>query len=173
MTIPLRLKNRSEGQPAQAVRLRELPLPPPQATKPKGLLELSTAELAFRTLAAFRAHPHISNVLTHISHANWGNVERSLNSILDVTATGEALSPLEQNIVDLMVAERGIAGRILKPYFLAVLQSLIEHARAERLIRHVEALFLELEWKAQQPAPSISMPIEPSQEPGDARSERQ
>lgn len=31
----------------------------------------SAAELAFRIYAVFRAHPHICNVLTHISRAKW------------------------------------------------------------------------------------------------------
>ena len=128
--------------------------------------ELSIAELAFRVLVAFRVHPHLSNVLTHISGANWAKVERSLNSILDLATTSGSLSPLEQNIIDLMCADRGITGRIMKPYFHAVLRRVLEPDRAERLIRHINALFLELEWKAQQPtraAPTQSEP--PSPEP--------
>ncbi len=128
-------------------------LPTVKAAKPRGFLKLSMAELAFRVLAAFRAHPHISNVLTHISHANRGNVERSLNSILDLTTTADGLSPLEQNIVNLTVVERGLTVRILKPYFSAILARPLENAGAERLIRQVEALFLGLERKAHQPAP--------------------
>ena len=113
--------------------------------------ELSIGELAFRVLVTFRVHPHLSNVLTHISGANWAKVERSLNSIFDLATTSGSLSPLEQNIVDLMCADRGITGRIMKPYFQAVLRRVLEPDHAERLIRHITALFLELEWKAQQP----------------------
>jgi len=114
--------------------------------------KLSTDELAFRTLALFRAHPHINNVLTHISRADWAMIERSLASILDPSTTSGTLSPLEQNIIDLMCADRGISGRILKPYFHALLHRFLEPRQAERIIRHVELLFLEIEWKAQQPA---------------------
>jgi hypothetical protein len=115
--------------------------------------KFSTAELAFRLSAAFRAHPHVSNVLTHISHAKWGEVERSINSILDPANMSDDLSPLGQNIVDLMVAERGITGKIMKPYFHAVLHRLLDPPQPDRLIRRIESLFLDLEWKAAHPSP--------------------
>ena len=66
MTIPLRLGHRAEYL-----------LPVVEYPKSEGGLELSTAELAFRIFAAFRAHPHINNVLTHISRASgsrWSNL---------------------------------------------------------------------------------------------------
>ena len=143
----------------------------PAATSPQSLsrAELSKARLAFRIFAAFRAHPHINNVLTHISRAKLVEVEQSLNRILDPATTSDSLSPLEQNIVDLMCAKRGITGKILKPYFQAALHRLLEPHHAERLIRHIDALFIELEWKAQQPAPSVPPPSEPSQELDNAR----
>jgi uncharacterized protein (DUF2249 family) len=126
--------------------------------------EPSIGELAFRVLVAFRLHPHLSNVLTHISGANWAKMERSLNSIFDLTTPSGSLSALDQNIVDLMCADRGITGRIMKPYFQAVLRRVLEPDHAQRLIRHIDALFLELEWKAQQPAraaPTQSEPLSP------------
>ena len=132
--------------------------------------ELSIGELAFRVRVAFRVHPHLSNVLTHISGANWAKVEQSLNSIFDVTTTSGSLSSLEQNIVDLMCADRGITGRIMKPYFHAVLRRVLEPDRAERLIRHIDTLFLELEWKAQQPARAAPIPSEPLPRARSARS---
>ncbi len=114
-------------------------------TRIKQPAELSTAELAFRIVAAFRAHPHISNVLTHISRSNWGGVERSLSRILDLATLSDDLSLLEQNIIDLMCAERGITGKILKPYFHAILQKLVLDDRAEGLLRHIQTLFAEVE----------------------------
>jgi hypothetical protein len=120
--------------------------------------KLSTEELAFRTVAAFRAHPHISNVLTHISCADWVRIERSLAFILDPATTSGTLSPLEQNIIDLMCADRGTSGRILKPYFHALIYSLLEARHAEWIILQVERLFREVEWKAQQPEPARSVP---------------
>lgn len=41
-----------------------------------------------------------------------------------------------------MVGERGITGRILKPYFLAALHGILKPSHAERLIRHINALYL-------------------------------
>ncbi|MGX4805475.1 hypothetical protein [Bradyrhizobium guangdongense] len=119
---------------------------------------LSTAELAFRIYASFRAHPHICNVLTHISRAKWSEVERSISSILDPATTSDELSPLGKNIIDLMVAERGITGKILKPYLHTVLHRLLDPAQSKRLTRHIEALYRDLEWKAQHTA----QPHEPS-----------
>lgn len=120
---------------------------------------LSTAELAFRIYVALRAHPHISNVLTHISQSNWSQVERAINVILEPAESGE-LSPLAQNIVELMCAERGITGKILKPYFRGVLKRLVDPHRAERLIGHLEALCAEIERKRQVPA---AAPVEPGE----------
>ncbi len=172
MTIPLRLKNRADMQSVGAAILGEYLPPAAEPAQSKDFLELSTAELAFRIFAAFRAHPHINNVLTHISRAKWVEMEKSLNRILDLSTTGDDLSPLEENITELMVGERGITGKILKPYFLAALHRMIEPSRAERLIRHINALYLELEWKVQHPSPA-PLPSEPSEEAGHVRSEPQ
>lgn len=111
----------------------------------KARATLSTEELAFKIFAVFRAHPHINNVLTHISGTNWARVEQALNSILDLTTNSDNLSQLERNIIDLMCADRGITGRLLKPYFHAALYRLLEPEVAERIIRHIELLFVELE----------------------------
>lgn len=168
MTVAVRPESPANVQPVPAARLREF-VPPDTRDR----LELSTAELAFRILAAFRAHPHINNVLTHISRARWGELEQSLNRILDVSATSDGLSPLEENIIDLMAGERGVTGRILKPYFQAALRRLLEPSRAARLLRHVSALYLELECKVQHPAPPVPAANEPSKGSGDARCEPQ
>ncbi|WP_271599428.1 hypothetical protein [Bradyrhizobium sp. CCBAU 45384] len=125
--------------------------------------KLPTAELAFRIYASFRAHPHICNVLTHISRAKWSEVERSISSILDPATTSDELSPLGRNIVDLIVAERGITGKILKPHFHAVLHRLLDPPQSERLIRHIEALFRDLELMAQHPAQPPARSIAPEE----------
>lgn len=161
MTIPLRLEIQLEGQPPQDA-LHGYSL---STERIADRLEFSTAELAFRVLAAFRAHPHITNVLTHISRAKWTEVEHALSRILDLSTTSDDLSPLEENIVDLMVGERGVTGKILKPYFQARLHRIVGPNHAQRLIRHVNALYLELEWKMQQPPPPIPISAdEPIQE---------
>jgi hypothetical protein len=118
--------------------------------------ELSTADLAFRVFAAFRAHPHISNVLTNISLSNWTRVEDALRAILDPATTSDRLSPLAHNILDLMCAERGITGRILKPYFHAVLHRLLDQSSAARLIGQAETLLAQLERTAECPPTDAS-----------------
>lgn len=172
MTIPLRPANTAEVQPARDAVLRDYLLPITELPKSKVRPALSTGELAFRIFAALRAHPHINNVLTHVSRAKWVEVERSLSRILDVSTTSDGLSPLEENIIDLMVGERGITGKILKPYFQAALHRLVEPSRAERLIRHINALYLELEWKVQHPPPA-QLPSEPLEEQDHVRAEPQ
>lgn len=62
-----------------------------------------------------------------------------------------------------MVAERGITGKILKPYFHAVLDRLLDPPQSERLIRHIEALFRDLEWKPQHPAQPPALSISPEE----------
>jgi hypothetical protein len=159
MTVSLRLQDQ-EAWPVQ-VDLSGVGLSPKTTTDRAHKIQVQsfTAELAFRVFAAFRAHPHISNVLTHISRSNWPQVEHALNVILDPAAS-EELSTLAQNIVDLMCAERGVTGRILKPYFHAVLERIVEPHDAERLIRHVEALFADIERKTTCPR---AVSIEPAE----------
>jgi hypothetical protein len=167
MIIPLRLENRAEVQPARGTILDEYPLPAQKRGDSEARRKASTSEIAFWIFAAFRAHPHINNVLTHISCANWIEVEKSLNRILDFSTTSDGLSPLEENIIELMVGERGITGKILKPYFQAGLQRILEPSLAERLIHHINALYLELEWKVQHPPP-VPLQSEVSREPDHA-----
>ena len=128
-----------------------LPIPIATSLKPEIETALSIADLAFRIFAAFRAHSHISNVLTHISRSNWKHVEGALNVILDPATTSDGLSPLTRNILDLMCADRGITGRILKPYFHAVLHRLLGPTGARQMIGHIEALHADLERMIEQP----------------------
>jgi hypothetical protein len=162
MTIPVRSEIQADARPMwRPILYQELPLRPAtvRSFETCSRPQLSTAELAYRIVAVFRAHPHINNVLTHISRANWAVVEHALNTILDPTTTSAGLSPLAQNIVDLMCAERGITGKILKPHFHAALYRLLGPNGAELLIRHIEALFLELKWNADHPAPAASSSV--------------
>jgi|SRR5581483_1022261 len=162
MTIPLRLAKQA-AQPIQDAIHPQYLLSTKELSG-SGRLEPSTPELSFRIFAAFRAHPHINNVLTHISRSKWREVEQALDRIFDLSTTSDGLSPLEENIVELMVGERGITGKILKPYFQAALRRMLEPGPAERLIRHITALYLELEWMVQHPTPA-PLQSEPSEDP--------
>lgn len=107
------------------------------------LSEFTQPRIAFGVVTAFRRHPHINNVLTHISCSNWDSVERALLIIFGpLTEVGD-LSPLAENVMILMCGEHGITGRILKPYFRNVLEALLPSQEAERLIEHVKHLFAE------------------------------
>lgn len=110
--------------------------------------EIAVGDLAFLVVAALRRQPHISNVLTHISGANWPRVEQALCVILDpLTASGD-LSPLARNIVDLMCADRGITGRVMKPYFRGLLARTLSPHLVALLTDHVTLLFLEFEFRS-------------------------
>ncbi|MGC2086365.1 MAG: hypothetical protein WA702_23730 [Bradyrhizobium sp.] len=163
MTVPLRLVNQT-AQPVRGAILPRSLLPTEELSGSEHRLEPSAFELSFRIFATFRAHPHINNVLTHISRAKWHEVERALDRILDQSMTSDGLSPLEENLVELMVGERGVTGKIVKPYFQAAIRRLLEPSLAERLIRHVTALYLELEWKVQHPTPA-PLPGEAMEDP--------
>lgn len=151
MATSIRLADRAEVQPARGTVFHEGVLRGAQLPEHEG-----DPELSFRIFAAFRAHPHINNVLTHISRAKWAGVEQSLGRIFDLSTTGDGLSPLEENIVELMVGERGITGRILRPFFLTTLRRIVAPSYAERLIRHIDSLYRGLEWQAERlpPAPA-------------------
>jgi hypothetical protein len=107
--------------------------------------QIAVGDLAFLVVAAFRRQPHISNVLTHISGANWGRVEQALRAILDPLTASRDLTPLARNIVDLMCADRGVTGQILKPYFRDLLARILSPHLAALLTDHVSLLFLEFE----------------------------
>lgn len=103
------------------------------------------ANLAFILVAMLRQHSHIGNVLTHISGRNWTKVERALDSIIDPDVGGKALSPLAQNIVELICGDRGVTGRMMKPYFRTVLGKILGIDSASRLMQRISVLFAELE----------------------------
>jgi uncharacterized protein (DUF2249 family) len=97
-------------------------------------------DLVQRLVAAFRRHPHISNVMTHISGAKWERIEQALRAILDPSATQNDLAPLARNIVELMWAERGVTGRILKPYLHELFAGILPRPVADRLLGHIADL---------------------------------
>lgn len=107
--------------------------------------KIAVGDLAFLVVAAFRRHPHINNVLTHISGANRQRVEQAQRAILDPLTASRDLTPLARNILDLMCADRGVTGRILKPYFRGLLARILSPHLAGLLTDHVSFLFLELE----------------------------
>ncbi|WP_047028543.1 hypothetical protein [Hoeflea sp. IMCC20628] len=106
----------------------------PQQTAPD--LEVLAGDL----VAAFRAHSHINNVMTHISGARWDHVEHALHIILNSAAPPVGLSRLEANILDLICAERGVTGRIIKPFLETLLARLLPPIAAAQLQAHMRSL---------------------------------
>jgi hypothetical protein len=104
------------------------------------LPEFDCEEIAKTLTAAYRWHPHFSNVLTHICGSQWTKIEAAMRSIVDPAARWADLSPLSQNLVELMWAERGVTGRILKPYLREFVAQKISPRASDRLLRHLAHL---------------------------------
>ncbi len=100
----------------------------------------ATDDLAFSLVAALHRHPHLSNVLTHISRSSWPRIEHTLRVILDPATQHRDLTPLARNMIDLMIAERGDTGRIFKPYFAALLTALAGPNKAAMLLSRIHRL---------------------------------
>lgn len=115
-------------------------------------VDVDLDDLVFRVVAAFRRHPHVSNVLTHIARADWRAVEQAIRTILDPCSFARDLSPLACNIVDLMCADRGVTGRIFKPYYQELLGIMLGERVAARFIAHVGSLYLDCDAAARAAA---------------------
>tara|TARA_R110002110_G_scaffold85499_8_gene222429 strand:+ start:1654 stop:2118 length:465 start_codon:yes stop_codon:yes gene_type:complete len=105
--------------------------------------DVDVRRLASIAVTAFRAHGHICNVLTHISGAKWDRVEEALCMILDPRAGQRKLAPLAENILDLLCGNRGVTGRILKPYFELLLLATLPTDVAAQICVNVARLFKE------------------------------
>lgn len=126
-------------------------------------VDIDLDALVFRVVTALRRHPHVNNVLTHISRADWRAVEHAIRAILDPCSHARDLSPLACNIVDLMCADRGVTGRILKPYYQELLGIVLGEPVAARVIAHVGCLYLDCEAAARAAAeakPKIAPPAQ-------------
>jgi len=122
------------------------------------VLEFDLDDLVQTTVAIFRHHPHINNVLTHLCGGKWERVGQPLRVILNPLATLNHLSPLAQNIVELLCAERGITGRILKPYFQTFLAKVLPPPTAAYLRNHVLQLLLEIQARDMSPSKAAGEP---------------
>ncbi len=125
----------------QVVTERGLALPSGTAASEAGRLD--PAAMAGIATSAFRAHGHICNVMTHISGGHWDRVEDALRLILDPRAGRSDLTPLAENIVELLSADAGVTGRIAKPYFETLMARLLPADAAATLCAHVACLLLD------------------------------
>jgi hypothetical protein len=93
-------------------------------------------------VGALRWHPHLGNVLTHISSRNWQRVEESFAIFFDPKADVPALTPLSQNILELVCDNAGTTGRIMRPFLLEFLARNLaseDAASIEKWIRRLRA----------------------------------
>ncbi len=117
-------------------------------------IDFALDDLVETLVAVFRFHPHIGNVFNHVSGGRWTEVGQALRSILDPNSTHGELSALANNILELLWAERGVTGRILKPCFCNLLNGLLPPRLASRLCGQVSELFLQMEIRRyDDPAP--------------------
>lgn len=84
----------------------------------------SSAQFVRTLVTRLRKHPHLNNVLTHIARGRWDRIEAALMTIFSAPNSPASLSPLARNLVDLLWAERGVTGRIAKPFFLDLCASM-------------------------------------------------
>ncbi|MEO9612768.1 MAG: hypothetical protein ABJG86_12865 [Nitratireductor sp.] len=128
-------------RPRQVVTEGRLVLPSGTAASEAG--KLDPAAMAGIATSAFRAHGHICNVMTHISGGRWDRVEDALRLILDPRAGRADLTPLAENIVELLSADAGVTGRIVKPYFETLMARLLPADAAATLCAHLACLSVE------------------------------
>ena len=102
------------------------------------------SRMAAKVVIALRRHPHLNNVLTHISGSNWTKLEQALTAVLDPSTRPRDLPPLARNLLDLLCADRGVTGRIMKPYFHEWLALALPAPQAERIIANTVRLFAQV-----------------------------
>lgn len=91
-------------------------------------------------VASLRWHPHLGNVLTHISSRNWRRVEESFVILFDPTADAFTLTPLTQNILELVCDNAGTTGRIMRPFLLKSLARNLSGEDAARIEEWIQRL---------------------------------
>lgn len=98
------------------------------------MTDKTEVELLAETLSgAFRRHPHLGNVLTHISSARWARVDEALLPLLNPYRDSFEVSPLTQNLLELICDNRGTTGRIMQPFFRAFLAKHVTSDKAEQI----------------------------------------
>lgn len=91
-------------------------------------------------VGALRWHPHLGNVLTHVSSRNWGRVEESFAIFFDPAADATSLTPLSKNILELICDNAGTTGRIMQPFLLAFLARNLKGEDSTRIQERIWSL---------------------------------
>jgi hypothetical protein len=98
------------------------------------------AAFAQRLTLAFKRHSHINNVMTHIAGGRWDRIDDALTTIFASSADTATLTPLARNLIDLLWAEGGTTGRIMKPFFLEICRTSLPPWLAQRCELGIAAL---------------------------------
>ncbi len=138
------MERREKPAPAERRRLASEAAISPEAGQLGDGLAPDSSRVAARAVIALRRHPHLNNVLTHISGSNWTKLEQALAAVFDPATRPRNLSPLARNLLDLLCADRGVTGRIMKPYFHEWLALALPAPQAEQLIANTARLFAQV-----------------------------
>jgi hypothetical protein len=101
---------------------------------------VDVGNLAFTLVALLRADGHLCNVLTHISSGDWRGVERALVAILTPRTPAGRLSKVARNILELLCDDRGVTGRIMRPFFLDAIARIAGRPERKRLENKIARL---------------------------------
>ncbi len=99
----------------------------------KSLRGARSDDLAFTLVALLRTHGHLCNVLTHIASGDWRAVEQAIAAILEPRISPKKLSPLARNLLELLCDNRGVSGRIMRPFFFAAVAGAAGKAEMRRI----------------------------------------
>ncbi|WP_108398996.1 hypothetical protein [Devosia submarina] len=91
-------------------------------------------KLAGMLVVELRHHGHFNNVLTHIFAADWREAEAALARLLDLNSESD-LSNREADLVSLLCGERGVTGKLMRPWMAAQLRRFVPNESADRLER--------------------------------------
>lgn len=91
-------------------------------------------DLAGMLIIELRHHGHFNNVLTHIFAADWRQAEASLARLLELDNESD-LSNCEADLVALLCGERGVTGKLMRPWMAVQLRRFVPNDCADRLER--------------------------------------
>jgi hypothetical protein len=97
-------------------------------------------DLASTLVALLRTDGHLCNVLTHISRDDWHAIEVAIAAILRPRAAPNQLSNVAQNMLELICDDRGVTGRLMRPFFFEAVGRIAGKPEMERLKKRVERL---------------------------------
>ena len=107
---------------------------------PPKLAAAAVDDLSFTLVALLRAEAHLCNVLTHISTGDWRAVEQAIIAILNSRTSSKKLSPVARNILELVCDDRGVTGRIMRPFFFNAIARITGKPEMKRLERKIRRL---------------------------------